>query len=144
MSKVWPWHHSPPHPFQVIFYCCFRPPGYAPPSWYDQFLVLSHQTWGGGGGRFTVEPTLSFFLSGMLVPHCSGQIPETGSLCGAVTHHTCFSLHGPDLLILTSSVCRYWPDSEVQLYLTWSVTHPTVGSSFRVKKGLVLTQIYSY
>jgi hypothetical protein len=65
-----------------------------------------------GGGGFTGRPGLSFFLSGPLAPHWSGDVPETGRLYGAVTHHTCSSLRGPgsfnlDLISLPQLVSKW-------------------------------------
>ncbi len=48
-----------------------------------------------GDGGFLVRPMLWLFLSGLLMPHRSGEIPETGSLCSMVTHYTHYTLHGP-------------------------------------------------
>ncbi len=46
---------------------------------YDQFPV-PRATQSAEGGRFLVGSALQLFLSGLIVPHCSGQIPETVAL----------------------------------------------------------------
>ncbi len=42
-----------------------------------------------GGWQVFSRPSLSLFLSALLVPHRSGHVPETDRLYCAVTHHTC-------------------------------------------------------
>jgi hypothetical protein len=48
-----------------------------------------------GGGGFTVGPSLSLFLSGLLALHRSEQVHETRRLYSAVTHHTSNTRHVP-------------------------------------------------
>ncbi len=77
-------------------YCSYQPEGGRSPAglWaavrcstsQDSYLFL---VLGRGGSRFWIGPTLSFFPSGLLVPHWSGQVPKTSSLYSAVTHYTC-------------------------------------------------------
>ncbi len=64
----------------------------------NRFLVPGCGEW--EGGRFTVGPGLSLFLSGLLVLHWSGQVPETRKLYSTVTHHTRNTLHVPGSLYL--------------------------------------------
>jgi hypothetical protein len=72
-------------------------------------------------------------LSGPLALHRSGQAPETGRLYSAVAHHTCNMLHVPGSSYLDLVNLSYWSESEVQLYLIWSIMRPVIASSFRVK-----------
>ncbi len=88
------------------------------------------RVWGLAGSQ---SGMLSLFLCGELVPHSSGKVSETSCLYSAVTHHTCYPLHGPgsfnlDLIGLSLLFRR-----EVQHYLSQSVTHPMVAGSLRVK-----------
>ncbi len=98
---------------------------------------ISFRTWAiqsKGVGGFSVGSDLYLFLSGLMVPHRSGQIPGTRSLYSAVipTIHIYPSGLGPFSLDLAGS--SYWPESEVQHYLTWSMTRPAVAGPFRVNK----------
>jgi hypothetical protein len=43
-----------------------------------------------GGGRFSVGPVFSIFISESLAPRLSGQVPETGRLYTTETDHTHF------------------------------------------------------
>ncbi len=78
-------------------------------------ILISFQSWAVesvGGGGFAVRPGLSVFLSGPLAPHKSWQVPETGRLYSAVTHHTRNTLHVPGSLYLDlagfSLLVRKW------------------------------------
>jgi hypothetical protein len=94
------------------FYCYYRPPedGRSPAGlWFTvrrgtshltyRFPVLGCVEWGGGGG-FAVRPLLLLNISGPVAPHRSEQVPKTGRLYSAVTHHTHNPLHVPGSLYL--------------------------------------------
>jgi hypothetical protein len=66
-----------------------------------------------GGWQVFSRAGLLLFPSGSLVPHRSGQVPETGRLY-AVTHHTSNTLHIPrssylDLVVLLLLVRKWGP-----------------------------------
>ncbi len=74
-------------------------PGYGPKSGVAPVWIpigfRSRAVKSAGGGWFTVGPGLTLFLSGLLAPHRSGHVPETGSLYSTITHHTQYSFRGP-------------------------------------------------
>ncbi len=81
----------------------------------------------------SVRPAILLFLNELLAPHCSGKILKIVRLCSTGTlliQATPFM--DREISLQTSLVFDYWAESEVQLYLTWSVMHPAVAGLFRV------------
>jgi hypothetical protein len=100
-------------------------------------IHISFRSWAiqsKGDGGFSVGSDLYLFQSGLMVQHRSGQIPGTRSLYSAVIPAIHMYPSGQGSFFQSSQVSSYWSESEVQHYLTWSMTGPAVAGPFRVNK----------